>query len=429
MKGKTAFGTVVIFLLAMGCAELSLTKKPVPLNEVKGTPDHTPVYNYDGWVIARAVLHNHTTYSDGCRTPEDLVQLARNEGMAVLSINDHREGEMCSKNGTCFDAGGVDSKKVGYQKYYEHINRLSQESQSPIILFGIETVPYIWVERRFGTVLGSGANNHFTSYGIENPEIYANMPAQKVISLKPQKNPGIAPYEKFVDYIRDQGGEVFIAHADVADDSWRLTLHHKSPAPNFMIPQLIRLTGVALVPDAMEESAKPGGWWDQGQFQYLVGFRPEPLWGWGESDYHCDPPRLRYGITLFYLKDFSKDEVFNAMKSGRMVAVSGEPFMELYVAEFSIGDGKASSEKIMLGQKVRLSKVPVLRFSLSKEIPIKEIRLIKNGKVIYTTNKTNFEYRDESAVSDKMQSFYRVDVVGEGPRERLFTNPIFVFWK
>jgi len=429
MKGKSVGAIILLLSLGFGCAQLSLSQKVIPLNEVKAVPDHTPVWNYEGWVIARGTMHNHTTYSDGCRTPEDLVQLARNQGIAVLGISDHREGEMCLGKNFCYPVGGVDSKKVGYKNYYEHISALAQESESPIILFGIETAPYIWIERRFGTVLGSGANNHFTSWGIYDPEIYERMPARKIMEWKVEKNPGVEPYEKWVNYIRDNGGLVFIAHADIADDSWRLILHHKAVAPNFMIPQLLRLTGVALVPDAMQESAKPGGWWDQGNIQYLAGFREEPLWGWGESDYHCDPTPLNYGNTYFYLKEFSRDEVFRTIKSGRMIAVSGEPMMETYVSEFSIGDGKPASEKIMLGQRLKLSSAPVIRFALSKEIPVQEIRLIRNGKIIYKTNKTNFEYRDEDALKDKMQSFYRVDVVGPEPRSRIFTNPIFVAWK
>ena len=310
MKRKATLGVALVFLLAAGCGQTSLKQKIIPLNQAQATPDHPPIYNYSGWVIARAVLHNHTTYSDGCRTPEDLAQMARDQGIAVLGISDHREGQICLGKGLCYDVGGVDSPKVGYQKYYEHISRLAQDSQSPIILFGIETMPYIWVERRFGTVLGSGANNHFTSWGIYDPEVYEQMPARKQMELKVEKNPGAEPYAKWVDYLRDHGGLVFIAHPDIADDSWRLILHHKAPSPYYLIPELARLTGVALVPDGMAETAQPGGAWDEGQFQYLAGFRPEPLWGWGESDYHCDPPPLSHGITLFYLKDLTRTRFF-----------------------------------------------------------------------------------------------------------------------
>ena len=98
-----------------------------------------------------------------------------------------------------------------------------------------------------------------------------------------------------------------------------------------------------------------------------------------------------------------------------------------------MGDGKASDRKIMFGESVKLNGPAVVRFSTNKDAPGQEVRLIRNGKVIYTGKTSKFEFRDEEAAKSKDKVFYRVEVEGQGPFEieegnRLFTNPIFVDW-
>ena len=43
----------------------------------------------DGWVRVPAVLHVHTTLSDGGGTPDEVIRAARDAGVAVLGITDH----------------------------------------------------------------------------------------------------------------------------------------------------------------------------------------------------------------------------------------------------------------------------------------------------------------------------------------------------
>jgi hypothetical protein len=88
----------------------------------------------------------------------------------------------------------------------------------------------------------------------------------------------------------------------------------------------------------------------------------------------------------------------------------------------------------MLGQTAVLSGPPVVRFSLSKEVPLQEARLVRNGKVVYSGKGCNFEFKDSEAFAKRIPVYYRVELIGEGAQEygnttRLFTNPVFVNWK
>jgi len=424
---------VIVFGLFAGCGYINEPR--VVLEEKREVPLHTPVWSYDGWVIARGSVHNHTIYSDGCRSAEDLIELARNEGIAVLAITDHREGRLCAgKSGDfCVNMGGVDSKKIGYRKYFEHLNRLAEASQMPIVLVGLEVAPNMWNEGYFPWLTMKATHWHFTTYGIEDYRVYEGMPARKELRMKPEPDPGIAPFQEFVDYIINNGGLVFQAHPESRQYSQYYNLVYLlEGAPVHLTARLRNLTGVAILPSGYKEVGKPGGEWDKAQLQYLVGIRDKALWGWGEADYHCDPPGLRHASTLFYLRDFSKSAVFDAIKKGKMVAFSGEVFQEVYVKEFSVSEDGRAKEKIMFGERVWLSSPAVVRFSLSQEVPIKEARLIRNGIVIYTSQNSNFEYKDKDGFREKISGFYRVELVGEGDGAepaRLFTNPIFVYWR
>jgi len=434
MKKTAILILALTAMIAMGCA---LKGKPVPLTEKRDTPLHTPIFKSGQWVIARGSVHNHTNFSDGCRIPEDLVQQARNEGVSVLAITDHREGGVCINDKFCPDTGGVGSKKTGYDKYMSTLLALADQSQNPIILPGIEATPYFWNERS-PKVLIRGDNRHFTVYGITDPKVIAEMPVSRGITTKVQADPGPEPYNKFVNYVRDHGGMVFQAHPNWVNPADYGVGEAHSEAPTMLAAELPRLTGIAAIPEGIFSAGVPGGVWDLGLMEYLAGYRSEPLWAWGEADFHCPDPKapvsnLRIGTTLFYLKDYNRDQIYEAMRAGRMVALMGEIFQESYVAEFSIGE-KAVPGKVMSGEWVKLAGAPVIRFALNKELELKEVRLIRNGKVVYSGTNSNFEYTDLEAPKLGTPVYYRVQLIGEGPMELanatlLYTNPIFVSWK
>src|SRR4030042_4791401 len=77
---KVALGLCLAMLLS-GCAiSAGLKKRPLGLPPGGPAPERTPRYEHAGWIIARASIHNHTVYSDGCRTPEDLLEMAGRQG-------------------------------------------------------------------------------------------------------------------------------------------------------------------------------------------------------------------------------------------------------------------------------------------------------------------------------------------------------------
>ena len=73
-------------------------------------------------------LHNHTTWSDGAHTPEEIIQNAIVNSVTAVGISDHFQTDKCDS---------VSSKDL--QKYIEDINGLKEKYKNKIeILAGIE---------------------------------------------------------------------------------------------------------------------------------------------------------------------------------------------------------------------------------------------------------------------------------------------------
>jgi hypothetical protein len=73
-----------LLLAALGAGALLLLR--VALHRPATVTGEAP---RDGWVRVPAVLHVHTTHSDGGGTPDEVIRAARDTGVAVLGIADH----------------------------------------------------------------------------------------------------------------------------------------------------------------------------------------------------------------------------------------------------------------------------------------------------------------------------------------------------
>jgi len=430
-----AIALAAVSLAAAACMLPASKKKPIPLEKISSEPERTAIYRHDGWTIARASLHNHTIYSDGCRTPEDLLELARMQGMAVLAYTDHREGVVCYGKMFCGDRGGVES--VGYDVYYDHLDEIQETAASygMIALKGVEvSPPYFRNYGRLPSLFLWGGANHFTVYAIEDPAVLEDMPTRDEIPLSPETEYDQGPYEEFVKYIHDAGGIVHCVHPEWTSDGWDGTVHSMTipPIHNVRIPHI---TAFAALPESFEVVPRPGGPWDGVLAEYLVGMRERPVWVVGDADYHCGGS-LANATTLLYMREFTEAEVYNCMKEGRMVALSGEAFQDSYVAEWRVGDGA----RVMSGEEVVVRGAPTVRFALDHPVAECETVLIRNGVAIKRTLGVELSFTDHDLAKTRSPAYYRVEVVGPIgdnrsfesptiPESLLFTNPIFVRFK
>jgi len=422
----------VVSLLVAACMLPAPKRKPVAFEAPSSTPERVDRYEYKDWTIARATLHNHTIYSDGCRTPEDLLEQAKAQGMAILAYNDHREGKICYGKYFCGDRGGVESK--GYDVYYEHLRSIQEDalSRDMIVLKGIEvSPPHVRNHGKFPYLTLVGSNNHFTVYNVEDTDIFKNMPVRDEVPFKPETDYSDTPYREFVKYMDERGAIVHCVHPEWAPDGWEGPVHNMNipPLHNVRIPGLVAF---ASLPESYDIVPQPGNMWDGVLAEYIAGMRDRPLWTAADADYHCDSSLARAN-TLFYMREFTEEEVYRCMREGRMVAIQGAAFQDSYVSQWSVSDGWGDDGKVMSGEEVAISGAPHIRFSLDHPVSGCRAMLIRNGVIIKTVEGTKLSHVDDWSG----RAYYRVQVVGpvdeEAPRNAplnraslVFTNPIFV---
>jgi hypothetical protein len=431
------------FLLGTaGCTlKMGSNRKPVALGSAPAAPERTPIYRSGDWIIARSAMHNHTVYSDGCRSPEDLLELARRQGMAILAITDHREGKVCMGHRVCVQTYGVESKG-GYDVYYDHLHRVEEQAkrQEMILLKGVEVIPYFYNYGKTPHYVIEGIERHFTVYGVQDPQVFRQMPARREIrSTQPEPIQDQAPWQKWLDFLVDKGAMVMAAHVENSGDSWKGPIHIVAPAPIRNLYELKHLTGFSVLPEAWhEKTGGPGGLWDAVLLEYQAGLREKPLWAMGDADYHGPHMSLARAITLFYLKEFTEAEVYRCLREGRMIALQGDAFQNTYVAEWSVADSGRPAEKIMLGQTIGFHGTPVVRFALDHAVAGTRVRLVRNGKVVAEQEGSEITFSDQEIGKQKGLAYYRVEVIGPRanrtdhddaptmPESEIFVNPIFV---
>jgi len=129
------------------------------------------------------LIDTRTTFSDGDKSLEELVKLAKERGFYVLFVNDHDRmvmeyGLYPFRNIFRKRVEKVSILKIGANKYIEEINKVSQEYPEMIIIAGVESSPfYYWT--------GSPLNKNLTAHNwekhllvmeLETPEDYKNLP-------------------------------------------------------------------------------------------------------------------------------------------------------------------------------------------------------------------------------------------------------------
>ncbi len=424
----------ILAFMAGSCVVPYPDPKRIELEAAAGGPERTPVYRHGGYIVARASLHNHTTLSDGCRSPEDLLDLAQAQGMAILAYTDHREGKICVGKAVCLQIGGVE--KIGYDAYYKRLRSIQSQAaeRDMIVLKGVEvSPPWLYNYGRFPNIVVGGQHRHFTVYDIEDPSILADMPARREVKITPEPYPGDAPYQDFVDYIVEAGGIVHAVHVESGRDQWIATAHFVTAAPVYDL-HLDRVTGFSVLPSAWRErTGGPGGLWDSTLLEYQAGMRDAPLWASADADYHGPSGSLANATTLFYMREFTESEVYRCMREGRMVALQGEAFQDVFVSKWSVSGEGGPDEAVMSGRSIIITGTPRIDFSLNVEVGGVKARLIRNGVAIREFEGVGFSYLDEEAGESAEPAYYRVELVG--PRAKstatmaeseLFVNPIFI---
>lgn len=412
-------------LFLSGCSVQGMFIKGNGPESYKGSAAAPEIYPVTGGYAVKGSLHNHTNLSHAALTPQELVDVARSRGIAVLGIAEHDSLEACWSKIFCFRNPSV--QRMGYVTYLEQLADLQRRNPDVMVLPGVEVSPYAWWSGFPPFLTLHDWDVHFTVYDLERADILADMPVlgdRYPRCCGYDKPSGIERYQEFVNYITGAGGVVFLAHpSNFSKRKFYVAGAETSPHPEYA--QLLQdLTGFAALPIGQKKPLHPGGIWDLALKDYLYGKRARPVWIVGDADFHGGNQKLDDVVTWFYTAVLDKGSVLRSMAEGRMVAVQGGGGEAVWVKEFSLGALGESSGRVMCGESVRDPKATTVRFALNRQLPGLSVRLIRNGTVIHTSDQPEFIFDESAFLSGGEPAFYRVEVIEDGGFV-LATNPIF----
>jgi hypothetical protein len=248
-----------------------------------------------------------------------------------------------------------------------------------------------------------------------------------------QSRAGIAPYQHLIDYVNMHGGLTFWAHpeAENREDAGMLKVETREYTSDLILTD--GYTGFAIFYEGYKKIGCPGCAWDELLVSYCKGKRKTPVWAIGGLSFDESGSLEEYLKdlkTVLLVRRLSKEEVLDALASGRMYVVRGSNSGSFVLDEFSVKATPSNElQKQAMGETLALKgRTAVIiikgRFLRGQEFPLK-IQLIKDAKVIKTfeaASSFDIEYFDEASTENK-KSYYRVEF--QGRDLTAITNPIF----
>ena len=240
-----------------------------------------------------------------------------------------------------------------------------------------------------------------------------------------------APYQNLIDYVNERGGTIFWAHPEAKNIDKVGTVDIETEEHSDLLLSTSGYTGFAIFHEGYDRVGAPGRLWDEVLKDYCKGIRPSPAWAIGALAFEKSGDLEEYmgGLrTVFLLSHFTKADVVDALKEGRMYVSKGPEAANFVLDKFSVADPSGANEKTM-GQTIATSGRPHIIISgrfMSGDARSAAITIIRNGDIIKTIDATApfaIDFEDKDAVNSN-KYYYRAEIRSEGLIA--VTNPIFV---
>ena len=381
---------------------------------------------------------------------------------------------------------------VGAPAYISEVKDNDKKFEETLLISGAEVSPfYYWTGNIFkGNLVANNQDKHLFVVGLDKPESYEQLPILDsnfskrylkhyqayfvgcvilfllflVVFLKGYKKKftgliagimflitlnnmpfrsspfsqykgdlGVQPYQELIDYVDSNGGLTFWNHMEAPNEikqkGW--VTYKTEPYPNDLM-LTSGYTGFQSVADFPVMQIEPGKEWDNVLVEYVQGRREKPVWGYGGNNYLCENEGTKFGEvrTIFLVRQKSRDDVLDAMASGRMYAVRQSGDERISLDDFTISDAQ-SGRQANMGEELLLDNFPEIKIKVRMTNGSeKTVRLsvVRNGlEVKQETIALPYElvWRDVSFDKNDGPVFYRLKVEAD-PENYLVSNPIFV---
>ncbi len=236
---------------------------------------------------------------------------------------------------------------------------------------------------------------------------------------------GVPPFQAQIDFTNERGGISIWASPDIE------TSHHEIGPVTLVTPPYYNdllntydYTDVAVFAEGMKHTGVAGGIWDQVLTEFVTLKRLRPSWAVGEIDYE-DGDYLGETQTVFLLKEFTKEAVFEALKRGHCYAVTGDVRLKKPVLKrFEVWDESKNKWQIAGERGMAGSRVHIRVYLKIPKGQKYSFKIVSNNKVLLkreNVSKTINEIITFDTTAFKGIRYYRL-ILGK----TLLSNPVFV---
>jgi hypothetical protein len=265
-----------------------------------------------------------------------------------------------------------------------------------------------------------------------------NRPFSHHLGLDQYSERGNLPYQKLIDYVRNNGCDDAGVLWSAPEASTRITIMKTTLDTSSYLPDVLSTFGhngmAGLYGDAIT-ALRPGGEWDMMLLEYCSGKRHVRPIVVGELDYHGRKRRIDMYQTIVRGAKKNRSSIFNAIIEGRSYAYAklSDSGLELIDASLSCNGNVAKLGDTLYVEKNTKKLTVNLSFKLTGESVAEkkgEIQITLNGKLLKkekfkgTQYNCNFSIDLASFIKEKKNLGYiRFDITARGAR--IVTNPIF----
>jgi hypothetical protein len=406
----------------------------------------------DDYKLVNAVIHLQTTVSNGTRSTDDYIKLAKENNIQAMIITDH---DNLSYEYSIHPLRWLARKTVAKDSVItygteNYLGLFGKSSPDVLLIDGVESTPfYYWtgsfVKKTPCSLIESLDKNqceltlynrgkHMLVIGLNKAEAYEKLPAlaSGYSSFDAYHgDAGDKPYQELIDYVRQNGGLTFWAHPE-AEEKWNtggVAIETKSYVESLL--NTVDYTGFAILSEGYQKAGRIGGTWDTVLKEYCEGKRKSPVWAIGELDDYGNK-QIDFIQTVLLLKTKSYSAVIDALKSGRMYTVL-KPRKESTISleRFTIQNSQSPQNAALSGEELACEGKPIIRIKVnSHKAGHITVKLVRQGKLIKEYNEPlPFEtsFRDDKAPSGQ-KLYYRLDITDEFGG-KIISNPIFILRK
>ncbi len=380
---------------------------------------------------------------------------------------------------------------MGAQAYIAEIKDNDKQFEETILISGSEVAPfYYWTGNIFnGNLIANNPDKHLFIVGFDEPDIYEQLPildsnfskrylAQYqhyffgcliffllflIAFLKGYKRKltrviagvmflltlnnvpfktspfsqykgdlGTEPYQELINYVTSNGGLVFWNHMEAPNEvKQKGRVSYKTdPYPEDLL-LTSGYTGFQSIADLPVMQIEPGNEWDDVLNEYIQGRREKPVWGYGGNNYLCENGNIKLGEirTILLVRQKSREDVLDALASGRMYAVRQTGDERISLDNFTLSD-IVSGRQAAMGEELISNDFPELKIKIRMTNGAEEtvrLSVIRNGiEVKQETVSLPYElnWRDVNLNKNDGPLFYRLKVEADS-KNYLVSNPIF----